>query len=167
MRDDSATEVVVVAQDAMLEVAELRSRFHPQLLDEQATRRGVDRERVGLPACPVQRHHELPAEALVERMVGDELLELGDQLGVAPESDVGCDAIGQDSRAQAIEPDRSLRERTVHGRVGEARRTPGIENHAQHVASVAEVAVRVRCGPLSHSASRRTASTATGSIASM
>ena len=53
----------------------------------------VGRERLGLPAAAVKREHQLRAEALAQRMLGDERLELADHLGVTTEREVGLDAL--------------------------------------------------------------------------
>jgi hypothetical protein len=42
----------------------------------------VDGERVCLAAAAVQSQHELPMDALVQRVVGHHLLQLGNQLSV-------------------------------------------------------------------------------------
>jgi len=44
-----------------------------------------------LPARAVERRHQARAKALAERVLSDELVELADQLVVAPECKVGVD----------------------------------------------------------------------------
>ncbi len=51
---------------------------------EDPVRGLVRRQRVGLPAGPVQREHALGVEALPQRVCGDQLVELDDHLAVAP-----------------------------------------------------------------------------------
>ena len=67
--------------------------LEPQLVDEVPTPLLVGVERVGLAACAVEGEHELLAQALVKGMRGDEPLELGHQVVVAPELEVRVDAV--------------------------------------------------------------------------
>jgi hypothetical protein len=52
-------------------------------------------ERLGVPSAPVQRQHELRAQALAEWMTAYEGIELCDELEVAPESQLRPDALLQ------------------------------------------------------------------------
>ena len=63
----------------------------PQLAGEPAPRALIGLERVGLAAGPVQRQHQLTPEALLERMLAGEILELGDQLARRPGGQIGVD----------------------------------------------------------------------------
>src|SRR5204862_6847660 len=73
----------VVTQDRALELLELRARLEPELLDEDAATLAVARERLRLPARPVEREHQLPAQLLSQRLLCDERLELRDEPLVA------------------------------------------------------------------------------------
>ena len=57
--------------------------LEPELLDERATSVAVGGERLRLPARAVEREHQLGPETFPERVVGDQDLELGDELGPA------------------------------------------------------------------------------------
>jgi hypothetical protein len=46
-----------------------------------------------VPSAPVQRQHELPAQALTERMAAYERVELRDELHVALEDQIRLDAL--------------------------------------------------------------------------
>ena len=83
----------VLAQDRLLELAQLRPGLEPQLLVERAPSVAVGLERVRLPACAVEGEHELGARALVEGTLGDRRLQLGDELGVAAQLELGVDEI--------------------------------------------------------------------------
>lgn len=50
------------------------------------------RSRVGLAAAAVEREHQLRVEPLAPWVLAGELLELADQLRVAPSGEVGFDA---------------------------------------------------------------------------
>ncbi len=117
-------ERLVLAEDRGLELAELRAGVDAELLDEGLARGAVGGERVGLPAGAVEREHELRARPLAEWLRGDERLELGDELRVAPEREVGLDPLLERDGAQLLEPgDLGLRERLVE-EVGERRAAP-------------------------------------------
>ena len=69
----------VLGEDRRLQPAQLGPRLEPELLAQEAATLLEDAEGVGLPAGAVQREHQQPAEALAQRMGGDELLELDDR----------------------------------------------------------------------------------------
>ena len=74
-------------------------------------------------------------------MLGDQCLELSDDLRVAAEREVGVDAILEAGDASLLEaPDLGLRERLV-GEVGERRAAPEIERVAQAIGSGRGIAV--------------------------
>ena len=75
-----------------LEPPQLLARLEPELVGEEGARVAVGGERVGLAPAAVEREHQLAAQALAQRVRGDELLQLGDELGVAAEREVGLDA---------------------------------------------------------------------------
>ncbi len=102
-----------------------------ELLDEGLACSAVGGERVGLPARAVEREHELRARALAQRLGLDERLELGDELGVAAQREVGVDALLDDDGSQLLESrDLRLRERLVD-EVGQRRSAPERERLAQ------------------------------------
>ena len=74
-------------------LAKLATGLDAELLDEPEARRLVDVERVGLATGAVEGEHELPAQTLLQRVVGGEEFELADQLGVLAEREVGLDAL--------------------------------------------------------------------------
>ena len=77
-----------------------------------------------LPARPVQRRHQIPPQTLAERVLGDQCLELSDQLVVAPEREVGVDPQLDRCQPDLLEPgDRRLGEALV-GEVRERRAPP-------------------------------------------
>ena len=66
----------VLLQHPPLEVLETRGRVDAELVVEHASERLEHVERLGVPAAPVQRQHELPAQALAQRVAADERVEL-------------------------------------------------------------------------------------------
>ena len=113
---------LVLAEDRGLELAELGAGIDAELLDERLARGAVGGERVGLAARAVEREHELRARPFAQRLGGDERLELGDELGVAPERKVGLDPLLERRRCAAPRAARSRSARTA--RRG-SRRAPG------------------------------------------
>ena len=68
-------------------------------------------QRVGLAAAAIEGEHELPGEALARRVLGDQVLQLADQLGLAARGEIGLDARLQRGQALLLEPrDLRLRE---------------------------------------------------------
>ena len=61
----------------MLERAQRRRRVEPEARHERPPRRAVGLERVGLAARAVEREHLLAAQALAQRVLRGEPLELG------------------------------------------------------------------------------------------
>jgi hypothetical protein len=84
----------------------------------------VDPQCIGLAAAAVQGEHQLPAQPLAQRMTGDERLELGDELTVAREREVGFDPFLEGGKAELIEPGDLLLCERVEGELGERRAAP-------------------------------------------
>ena len=96
-------ELGVLAQDRALELTQDRRRLDPELVDERLPRRPVDVERFRLPTGAVERPHQRADETLVQRMRAHERLELGHELGVAAEREVGLDAQLERGEAHLLE----------------------------------------------------------------
>ena len=121
-------------QDRLLELPQGRGRLDPELGDERLPRRAVDLERLRLSAGSVERLHQRAREALVERMLVDERLQLRDELGVAAEREVGLDSQlerGQTCSLEAL--DLRVRGRVV-GEIRERLAAPEVERLAQETA---------------------------------
>ncbi len=74
----------VVLEDRRFEVPQLGSGFHAELVDQRGARPLEGAQRVGLPSRAVLREHQVGPEALLQRMLRDERLELRHQFcGVA------------------------------------------------------------------------------------
>ena len=91
-RLNGSVELRVVLEDRALESLQLVAELEPELLVEVRARVAVGGERVGLAAAAVERQHQLAAETLTERRLGDEPLELGHDLVVTTERKLGVDA---------------------------------------------------------------------------
>ena len=80
----SDVQLRILIEDRPLEIAQRRPRLDPELLDQGGPRRPVRVKRFGLPARAVEREHELAAQALGQRVLGDQALELSDELAARP-----------------------------------------------------------------------------------
>src|SRR5262249_49488570 len=75
-RTPGALQRGVLAEDRALELLQRPARLQAQLLPQQLARLPVGRQRISLPACPVQREHQLPAQPLGQRVRRDQRLHL-------------------------------------------------------------------------------------------
>ena len=117
-------ELRVVLKDCAFEALQLVARLEPELLVKQLAGVAVRSERLGLPAAAVQRQHEQRADALAQRVLLHERLELGDELGVSSKLQVGADPVLERGEAQLVEAsDLDACERLVC-EVGEGRTAP-------------------------------------------
>ena len=73
-------ELGVVRQDHSLEPSQLRPRLDAELVDEHLTPDAHRLERLRLSAGSVQRDHQLSAQPLAQGMLGDQRLQLADQV---------------------------------------------------------------------------------------
>ena len=81
----------IVVEDPALEVQQMRRGLEAELLGQVRTRLLVRTERFRLTAGAVEREHVLRAEALVDRELLAQHLQLSDQLRVTPERELGLD----------------------------------------------------------------------------
>ena len=88
-------------------------------------------QRLGLTTRPVQRQHQLSADALAQGMLTHESVELADQLVLATEREIGVDPNLQRRQTRLLQPgDLSLSERLV-GEVSQRRPPPQPQRIAQ------------------------------------
>ena len=80
----SGRQLGVVREDHALHPPQLRPRLDAELVHQQPAARAHRLERLRLPAGSVQRQHQLRAQALAERVLGDQRAQLADQVRVAP-----------------------------------------------------------------------------------
>jgi hypothetical protein len=122
---------LVVAEDRPLEVAQRLPRFEPELGVEHLPALAEDLQRVGLPARPVQRPHELGARPFLEGTLSHERLELGDEVGAPSQREVGLDSLLEREHPELLEASRlDLDERLVR-EVGQGSPAPQREGGAQ------------------------------------
>ena len=94
----------LVGEDRLLELAQLRAGREAELLVQAGAQVAVGRERVRLAAEPVERAHLLTAQALAQRMLGDQRLQLGGEQRVLAALEVGLDALLERQHAQLFQP---------------------------------------------------------------
>ena len=122
-------------EDRALELLQRPARLQAQLLPQQLARLPVHRQRVSLPAGPIQREHQLPAQPLLQRVGGDQRLDLPDQLTVGSQRQIGLDPVLQRRQPRFLQPcDRSLRERLVR-ELGKRLSPPQPQRRAQPLLS--------------------------------
>src|SRR5204862_3898838 len=93
----------ILAEDPLLEVAQLLAWLDPQLVDEGAAGGLVPLERFGLPAGAVERDEQLPDHPLARGVVAAERLEFSHELGVTARDEVGVDPILERREADVLE----------------------------------------------------------------
>ena len=121
-----------MAQDRLLQPAQLGSRLHAERLHELLARRAVDLERLDLAAGPVESEHQQLPQPLAQRVLGREVAQLGHRRGVAGQRQLGFEAVLEGREPQLLETrDRGLGERLVL-EVGQRRAAPQGEGLAQH-----------------------------------
>src|SRR5262249_8372051 len=126
-------------QNAQLELLQHRSGVDPELLGEQPTPALEHLQRVGLPAAAIQRKHQLATQPLAERVLGDERLQLRDQLVMSAERQVGLDPIADRRQPELLQPrDLTLGERLTP-EIGQRLAVPERERIAQTRRALARV----------------------------
>ena len=94
-----ALEPGLLTQDRAVQPLQSRVRLDPELVDERPAGVEVRPERLGLPARPVEREHELAPGTLAQGVVADERFDLTDELGASSLLEIRVDAFLQ--RVQA------------------------------------------------------------------
>jgi hypothetical protein len=93
-----------VGQDGVLEFLQRVARLDAQLLSQELSGPLVGLQRLGLAPRAVQAQQQLLVQPLLQRVLGDERLQFGHQLGVAAEGQVGLDPDLQDGQVLLGEP---------------------------------------------------------------
>ena len=81
----------VLAQDRLVQAPQLRAGLDADLLDQRARACAVGVERLGLPPAAVEREHALGVQALAQRLLAHQRVELADDLAVAAGGEVALD----------------------------------------------------------------------------
>ncbi len=105
----------------------------PELGEQRPPRALIRLGRVALPAGPVVSEHQLPPEALTQRVRGDEGLELGDEMVCAALVELRVDQLLAGDEPQLVEPARLARGEGLVPDVEERRAAPERQGLAQHI----------------------------------
>ena len=128
----------VLLQHLPLELAKRSGGLDPHLVGKRPPKRLVARERLRVPAGPVEREHVLQAEALAKRVLGDQRFELADHVAVMAEREVGLDPLLERGQAELLEtralvPGERLRDLGQRGPAPERKRvTPAAPSPSGH-----------------------------------
>ncbi len=125
----------LVAQNRALERPKLLARLQPELLGENVARAAVGAERVGLALAAIESEHELAPEAFTERLVSNETLQLGSELDVAPQREVGVDPLLEAREVELVQALGLESENATLGNVGECPPSPERERRTEAVRS--------------------------------
>ena len=112
-----------MVEDGSLEALELIVRLEPELLVQQPPARAVDLERVCLAAAAIEGQHQLAAQTFPQWLLAHEPLELGNQLRVAPQRELGLDPLLERRQPLLFQP-RSLGAGEGVAQLGQRRSTP-------------------------------------------
>ena len=145
-RDRRGRERRIVPQDRLLQLPERRPGLEPELLVQHAPGRLVGLERLGLAPAAVEREHQLAAEPLVEWVLLDQRLELGREIGVAAQLQLGVEQVLRRGEPQLLEAaDLDGGERLVD-QVAERRPAPKAERLAELLGTRLRRVARARLG---------------------
>ena len=101
------------------------------LLDEGLSRLSIGLQCLCLPARAIEGEDQLLSEAFAQRVLGDECLQLADNLGVPAELELGLDPLLERAEPQLLEAgDLALRKGLV-GQVAESGPAPERERLAE------------------------------------
>jgi hypothetical protein len=102
-----------------------------ELTGEQVADPPVGGQRAGLPAAPVQRQHELAVQPFPQRMLGDQLLQLGGQRVVPAQRQVRVDPGLDRGQPQLLQASCLRPDERVVGQVGQHPAPPQAQRLAQ------------------------------------
>ena len=121
----------VLAQDRLVQAAQLGAGLDADRVDELVAGPAVGAEGVGLAAAAVEREHPQAVEALAQRVLREQGLDLGDHLGVAAGGEILLEGLLDRGQAQLLQAaDLEARER-LGGDVVERRPAPQRERLAR------------------------------------
>ena len=117
-------ESQVLGEDLLLQEAQLAPGLDPDLLGERPVGLAVGVKRLGLAPGAIERQHALGVQALAQRLLGDQRLESGDHLVVAPGGELGVERELERLQMKFLEPPDLGRREWLRGDVGERSAVP-------------------------------------------
>jgi hypothetical protein len=103
----------------------------PELFGQELAEVPEGLERLGLPAGPVQGEHQLSAQALAERVLEHQGLQLADEVDVAAELEVNLDPLLERRHASRVQAGRLHHAQALGGEVGQRWAAPQGQRCAQ------------------------------------
>ena len=137
----------ILLENRALDITQSSARLDSELRNQRPARRLERLQRVGLAATAIQGHHLLRPKALVQRMPGDQRVELRDQLGVAPAREIRVDRTLQRGDPQLVQARCDGPGARLLGEIGESRSAPERERGAELFARNAKAPVGERPRP--------------------
>ena len=141
-------ECGIVREDPAFQLAQLGRRLEPQLVDQQHPSFAVTGKRVGLPSGPVEGGHQVPAQALAQRVLPDELLELGQHLVVPAEPEICVDPALDAREPQVVETRRLVPRERARREVGQRIAPPQVGGAGEEDAREPGVVLAERLPPV-------------------
>ena len=123
-RDGGRSQGGILREDALLELPERSPRLDAERVDQLPSCLLVRRQRVGLPSGAVEGDHQLSRERLAVGMLCRQLLQLGDELAVASEHQVGLDPIPDRREPELVQTVGLAPRPLLVGEVGEGAAPP-------------------------------------------
>jgi hypothetical protein len=136
----------VLSEDPPFQLLQRATRLDAQLLDELPARVRVDLERLPLPSRSIESQHQLTAEPLAQRLLGDEALELRDELGVPAAPEVGVEPVLERDQTELFQAADLDLERAFARNVDERRAAPERERLPEDVRSPPRIGFVARLG---------------------
>ena len=93
----------ILQEDPRLELLQCGHGLEPERVYQRGATLAEHLERLGLSAGAVERQHQLAAQALVQRMLRHDLLELRDEHRAAAELELGVEALLQHRQTQTAQ----------------------------------------------------------------
>jgi hypothetical protein len=125
----------LLAQQAAVQVAQGGAGVDAELVDQAVGGGGVGGEGLGLAALPIERGHELADEALVQGMAPDQVLEFGDEAGMAAQQGFCVNPVGQGGKAQRLQARNRGRRARHAGQIWKSGAAPQLQGRTQFVSS--------------------------------
>ena len=123
----------LLAENGALERPQLLARVETEALREERACAAVRRHRLGLALGVVEREHELAPQALAERLLGDQTLQLGDERSVTAERQVRIDSLLEGDEPKLVQPPSLVGDHATVANVRERRALPECERGSQAI----------------------------------
>ena len=117
----------ILAKDGLLQLTKLRPGADSDGVDQSSARLAIRLHRLRLTSGAIEGEHALGMEALVRRMLGDQRIELRDDLPVPPRGQFGFDRCLDRQEVELLEPADLRRRKRLARDIGERGAAPKLE----------------------------------------